>query len=37
LKLQASLKRIQDNLIVPDPSQLAESEVDQTERIKDKV
>jgi hypothetical protein len=37
LKLQASLKRIQDNLILPDPSQYTESDSDQTERTKDKV
>ncbi|XP_069681255.1 syndetin isoform X2 [Periplaneta americana] len=37
LKLEASLKRIQDNLIVPDPSQLAESDSDHIENTRDKV
>ncbi|KAJ4430694.1 hypothetical protein ANN_19285 [Periplaneta americana] len=36
LKLEASLKRIQDNLIVPDPSQLAESDSDHIENTRDK-
>jgi len=37
LKLQTSLKRIQDNLIVADPSQLTEADIQQTDGRRHKV